>query len=114
MFKKHQEYAIVDFESYSECDLKKCGSWEYSKHPTTEILCVSVMVGTAEEIKEMIRTKTGVRTWFPVSKWSVKKLRTLSFVEFVDILNDKTLIKVAHNVMFEKAIIMNVLPKYLK
>lgn len=31
----------VDFETRSEADLKKVGSWAYSEHPTTEIICMT-------------------------------------------------------------------------
>lgn len=62
----------------------------------------------------MIKTKTGVKTWFPKSSWSIKKLRTLTLKEFKKYLDDPTIIKVAHNAMFEKAITKNVLPKYIK
>lgn len=31
--------ATFDFESRSACDLKKHGTWRYSIHPTTEVLC---------------------------------------------------------------------------
>lgn len=30
---------ILDFESYSECDIKLHGAWIYSLHPSTELLC---------------------------------------------------------------------------
>ena len=30
-----------DFETYSECDLMKCGAWVYAEHPTTEALCMA-------------------------------------------------------------------------
>jgi len=33
--------AIIDFETRSVADLKKVGAWNYSKHPTTEILCMA-------------------------------------------------------------------------
>lgn len=33
-------YAIIDFEARSAADLKKCGAWVYSQHPTTEPLCL--------------------------------------------------------------------------
>lgn len=33
--------ATIDFESRSACDLKKCGSWKYSLHPTTQVLCLA-------------------------------------------------------------------------
>ena len=35
------EIATMDFETRSECDLKKHGAWVYSKHPSTEALCLS-------------------------------------------------------------------------
>lgn len=35
-------YCITDFETRSQCDLKKRGAWNYSKHPTTELLVFSV------------------------------------------------------------------------
>lgn len=31
----------IDFETFSECDLIKCGSWVYSRDPSTEILCLA-------------------------------------------------------------------------
>lgn len=31
----------IDFETRSECDLRRAGAWEYSKHPTTEVLCMA-------------------------------------------------------------------------
>lgn len=32
---------IVDFETYSECDLNECGATVYAQHSTTEIMCMS-------------------------------------------------------------------------
>ena len=31
----------IDFETYSECDILTAGAWVYSKHPSTEILCMA-------------------------------------------------------------------------
>lgn len=33
--------ATIDFETRSTCDLKKRGAWIYSKHPSTEVLCMA-------------------------------------------------------------------------
>lgn len=33
--------ATIDFETKSECNLKKHGSWLYSKHPSTEVMCLA-------------------------------------------------------------------------
>ena len=31
-------YLFLDFETFSEADLKKVGSYAYAEHPTTEVL----------------------------------------------------------------------------
>jgi len=31
----------IDFETYSELDLKKVGAWAYSEHPSTEVICMA-------------------------------------------------------------------------
>lgn len=31
----------LDFETYSECDIKACGEAVYAQHPSTEVLCMS-------------------------------------------------------------------------
>lgn len=38
----------LDFETRSECDLKRAGSYKYARHPSTEVLCVSYAFGAAE------------------------------------------------------------------
>lgn len=32
---------FIDFESFSECDIKEAGAWMYSRHPSTEVLCMA-------------------------------------------------------------------------
>jgi DNA polymerase bacteriophage-type len=32
---------VIDFEIYSEADLKEVGAWCYAEHPTTEVICLS-------------------------------------------------------------------------
>jgi DNA polymerase len=34
-------HATIDFETKSECEIKKTGSWIYSKHPTTDVFCLA-------------------------------------------------------------------------
>lgn len=36
-----QPRATIDFESRSQCDLRKHGSWRYSLDPTTDIMCLA-------------------------------------------------------------------------
>lgn len=31
----------IDFETFSEKDITECGAWVYSKHPSTEVLCMA-------------------------------------------------------------------------
>jgi DNA polymerase len=34
----------IDFETRSEVDIKKVGAWQYSVHPSTEILCAGIKI----------------------------------------------------------------------
>lgn len=34
----------IDFETYSESDIRKLGAWGYAKHPTTEVICMAFAV----------------------------------------------------------------------
>lgn len=36
--------ATIDFETRSECELRKHGAWRYSKHPSTEVLCMAYQI----------------------------------------------------------------------
>lgn len=38
----------IDFETYSDVDLKKAGAWKYSEHPSTEILMLGYARGQDE------------------------------------------------------------------
>jgi DNA polymerase len=44
----------LDFETRSECDLKAAGVYNYARHPTTEVICMSYAVGDGP-----------VQTWRP-------------------------------------------------
>ena len=35
------KYLFLDFETYSEADIKKVGSYAYASHPSTKIICMS-------------------------------------------------------------------------
>lgn len=41
----------LDFETYSECDLKLSGAYRYSIDPTTEILCMGFLLPGQKEVK---------------------------------------------------------------
>ncbi len=95
---------VMDFETFSEADLKKVGSWEYSCHPSTEILCAAWRIGTRATLPE---AKT--LFWAPQDNNADD-----SFVEFLDALCNINVILVAHNALFEQVITKNVFfPKYM-
>lgn len=85
-------YCITDFETRSQCDLKKRGAWNYSKHPTTEVLVISVWDSVSKS----------VRTWNPDpvvgAPWW-----------FLDLI-DRADYWVAHNYFFEYSIWQNTEP----
>lgn len=69
---------VLDFETASLCDLKKCGAHRYAQDPSTEIICLTY----------------GESLWVPGTEDS--KLRRLA--------NNPNVMFVAHNAAFEKAI----------
>ncbi len=87
----NQKYLILDFETYSEADLKRVGGYEYSCHPSTEIICVAWTLGTRG------------------GKWTEVKCSNNDYYELVKLILDNRIIKVAHNAIFEQSIIKNVL-----
>lgn len=113
MYSSTQVFMVFDFETYSELDLKKCGSWEYSKHLSTEVLCVSWMVGTRKQLERQLKNKVKAQSWAPKRKWNAHRKDIRKGKTFAGLLKDKTIIKVCHNSMFEQAITRNVLPKHL-
>ncbi len=79
----------LDFETRSELDIRKVGAWVYSRHPSTEVLCMAYAEGEGE-VKLLTKEAIGLGNPF--------------FVE------GDTLI-VAHNAMFEYMIWHNILVK---
>ncbi|MDE1946247.1 MAG: hypothetical protein KGH93_03595, partial [Patescibacteria group bacterium] len=79
------KYVVLDFETYSACDLKKAGAWRYAEDPTTEIICIGLAFdgGEPEVIYPELYSGEGL----------------LAFA-----VNDPAVIFVAHNAAFEKAV----------
>lgn len=83
---------FVDFETRSECDLKKCGSWVYSEHPSTEILCMAWAIEDGP-----------VQLWEPGQPFPVTLARALDGGMEIE----------AHNAFFERSIWENIgVPKH--
>lgn len=38
----------IDFETYSECDIRTAGAYNYAAHPTTEVICMAWAIDDAE------------------------------------------------------------------
>lgn len=96
VFPADQEYMILDFETYSEADLRDVGAYEYSMHPSTEVLCAAWVRGTKKDL-ETRRAKS----WNPNQP-------TPDFGEFIQGLLDPKVILVAHNAFFDRMITRNV------
>jgi DNA polymerase len=101
-FSPEQIYCVLDYETYSEADLKKVGAFEYSKHDSTDVLCVAWAVGTKDDLALGI---CDIHTWAPLSDGV--ELRG-KLVELCNVLSRKDIIKVAHNSFFEQVITANV------
>lgn len=100
-----QVYLVTDFETRSTADLKKVGSYEYARHPSTEILCVSWRLGSRKELRRQIKEGVPAKVWSP--------FLPSPYGEFKNALTDPTVIKVAHNAFFEQVITRFVLPRIL-
>lgn len=96
-----QRYMIFDFETFSECDIKKAGGFEYSRHPSTDLLCVAYRIGTRDNMREQ---KTQLIT---PSDYKAKAIDG----EFIRALRDPKIKLVAHNAYFERVITQGVLPR---
>lgn len=82
---------VLDFETFSECNLMDCGAWVYAEHPSTEVLCMSYRT------EEMPRAKI----WIPS--------RGEPFPQVVIDYIEKGYFVEAHNAGFERAIWRHIL-----
>lgn len=76
-------WCVPDFETVSQCDLKKAGAWRYAEDPTTNILCLAIWFAEGEE-----------ELWYPGEPCPPRVAAALA---------DPTMFFVAHNADFEKA-----------
>lgn len=81
---------VIDFETRSECDLKASGAWVYSKHPSTEVICLSVK-DRADKPAQII-PYWDLKAWVKSFKPGLERV-------------------VAHNAFFEKCVWQNVMAK---
>jgi DNA polymerase bacteriophage-type len=83
----------IDFETRSEADLKKTGSWVYSLHPTTEVLCLAVKF--RDNPVRLILPDEIERNGFCLIQAAIQQGEQVE----------------AHNAFFEKAIWQNIMVK---
>ena len=104
-FSENQLYLILDYETFSEIDIKKVGSYEYSNHPSTEILCASFRLGTRKTLPT-----AKVHTYAPKKFWNEHRDDLRKGKLLGEYILNKDVVIVAHNAMFEQAVTRFVLP----
>lgn len=97
MQKTGSKFLVLDYETFSEHDLKKSGAFEYAAHKSTEILCAGFAVGTREELKS-----APVKLWSPMPEF--REEYGGNFKDLLSALADESLTIVAHNALFEQVI----------
>lgn len=82
------KYVVADFETASRCDLQKQGAWKYAQDMSTFILCLSLKVVTdGRPAPSRVLTESQLHRRDP---------------ELMELVNDPTVIFVAHNAGFEQ------------
>lgn len=99
-FPDDQVYCVLDWETYSETELRDVGAYEYSVHPSTEIMCVAWRVGTRLSLKG-----APTHSWCPRTEGNAKSQQLFNTVTSPDI------ILIAHNALFEQVILNNIFLK---
>ena len=80
-----------DFETFSEVDLKKCGSSVYARHPSTEILMQAYATDDGEitEVNEALRDDPALANTDPTGAGWFFKVKFSNAAQ-LDALLDKT------------------------
>jgi len=88
-------HVTLDFETRSYCDLPKSGTWAYSEHPTTEVICLCFAIDDGE-----------IQDWRPHGQFGIGSM-PLALAEALDAGATFE----AHNVAFELSIWLNIMVK---
>jgi DNA polymerase len=117
-----QRYCILDYETRSEVNLKKCGGFEYANHQSTQVLCASWRVGTKAELREQVVSKMAWDDLHPQPRvepnpfaaqiWSPAFDKPTKISGLLACLTNPEIQVVAHNAFFEQAITRFVLSRY--
>lgn len=88
---------FVDFETFSEVEIGDVGAWEYSKHPSTEVVCAAWKIATRKDHGPRAHSWCQ-RTGKIGQAWELRKA-----------LKNPNIYKVAWNCGFDRAIAANVM-----
>jgi DNA polymerase len=91
----------IDFETYSEADIRKVGTFGYARHPSTQILCLAI----SREDREPLLWVPGVWADLPFVD-PIEQAEALDLLW--DLGEDPEAVVYAHNAPFEFAIWNNV------
>jgi DNA polymerase len=94
--------ATIDFETRSECDLKKHGSWRYSLDPTTTVLCMAWHLPSWPEDRYGLWHPDLPQLGLPEEDMTGDLMELLDWVQNGGIVE-------AHNAWFERGIWTNLL-----
>lgn len=109
MYCKKQVFCILDYETFSEANIKEVGSYEYAMHSSTEVLCASWRIGTREQLPY-----AEVESWAPKKSWNKHRRDLRNSSSLRAALLNKNIIIVAHNALFEQAVTRLVLHRHFK
>lgn len=87
----------IDFETYSEADIRKVGTFGYARHPSTQILCLAI----SRDDREPLLWVPGVWADLP----SIDPIEQREALDLLwDLCDDTEAVVYAHNAPFEYAI----------
>lgn len=133
-FTPAQRFCVVDYETFSEANIKKRGAYGYSKHKSTAIMGVAYVTGTLAELQRIYEEITAasdeseegeeserarlkrkyIKTWCPDERAKHRKDHsTKHALAFYNAITEKDVIVVAHNAPFEQCITRHVLKRDL-
>lgn len=98
----NEQKATIDFETRSACDIKAHGTWCYSIHPSTEVLCLVYRLPTWDSGRTAL--------WHPAlpTLGLAEHIEADSLAEFFSRIDDEGLVE-AHGQWFEYCIWTNIL-----
>ncbi len=95
----------IDFETFSEADIRKVGTFGYARHPSTQILCLAI----SREDREPLLWVPGV--WADRVSWVDPIEQSEAWDMLWDMSEDEDAVVYAHNAPFEYAIWNYTMPK---